>query len=427
MAFRFVHTADLHLDSPLRSLSLRHAELADLVGDATRSAFTAIVDLCLDERVDALLVAGDLYDGDQTSMKTARFLAGELARLAEAGILVFKIRGNHDALSKITRQLVLPQGVTIFGERPDVVRIERPGLDLAIHGISFAKPHAPDSLLSKFAPPVPDAVNIGLLHTSLGGVRGHDVYAPCTLAELNASGFRYWALGHIHARSEHRGAATVVMPGIPQGRDINEAGPKSVSLVTVADDGAIAVEERRTSLAEFRRVGVDLTGALTWSQAVDAIETALGTARDAATSPHLVARLGLTGRTPLAFRLRRDADLLLAEAALRGERIGRVWIEAISQDAHDAPPPEEPAADGRTGGDPVRELGQLMRGEIAQSHGIREEVARLAREVLDALPQEARGFAGEDEAGFSAFLDALIGEGTEEVLARLVSGDGEAA
>lgn len=104
MAFRFVHTADVHLDSPLRSLALRNAELAELVGDASRQALIAIVDLCLAEQVDALVIAGDLYDGDQTSMKTARFLAAQMTRLHQAGIRVYKIRGNHDALSRISKQ-----------------------------------------------------------------------------------------------------------------------------------------------------------------------------------------------------------------------------------------------------------------------------------------------------------------------------------
>lgn len=75
MPYRFVHTADLHLDSPLRSLALRDPALAEVIGNASRAVFERIIDLCLEERVDALLVAGDLYDGAQTSMKTARFLA----------------------------------------------------------------------------------------------------------------------------------------------------------------------------------------------------------------------------------------------------------------------------------------------------------------------------------------------------------------
>ena len=117
MPFRFVHTADIHLDSPLRSLALRNPELADLIGTATRLAFVNVIDLCLEEQVDALMIAGDLYDGDQTSMKTAGFLAAQIKRLDEAGIQTFIIRGNHDALSKITKELVLPHSVKVFGGR----------------------------------------------------------------------------------------------------------------------------------------------------------------------------------------------------------------------------------------------------------------------------------------------------------------------
>lgn len=186
MTFRFVHAADLHLDSPLRSLALRDPALAELIGNATRRAFTGIVRICLEERVDALLLSGDLYDGEQTSMKTARFLADQLDLLHQAGVQVFIIRGNHDALSRITKELAFPDSVTVFSGRAEALTLQRePGsAPVVVHGISFAQPHAPDSLLPKFRPPVEEAVNIGLLHTSLGGAAGHDPYAPCSVTDL---------------------------------------------------------------------------------------------------------------------------------------------------------------------------------------------------------------------------------------------------
>jgi DNA repair exonuclease SbcCD nuclease subunit len=188
-AYRFVHSADVHLDSPLRSLALRDPRLAEFVGNASRQVFSRIVDLCLDEQVNALLLAGDLYDGEQTSMKTARFLAEQLRRLDAAGIQVFIIRGNHDALSKITKELVLPENVHLFGGRADAVEIprdrgERP---IAIHGLSFAKPQAPESLLAKYRPPVTGAINIGLMHTSLDGSPPHDVYSELVTQPSNGS------------------------------------------------------------------------------------------------------------------------------------------------------------------------------------------------------------------------------------------------
>ena len=137
MAFRFVHTADVHLDSPPVTLSLRDPELAELIGGATRRAFVGVIDLCLAEQVDALLIAGDLYDGEQTSMNTARFLADQLRRLDKAGVKTFVIRGNHDAESRITRELTLPESVKVFAGRAEAVSLGRGGLEVAVHGVSF--------------------------------------------------------------------------------------------------------------------------------------------------------------------------------------------------------------------------------------------------------------------------------------------------
>lgn len=414
MPFRFVHTADIHLDSPLRSLSLRNPELAELIGDSTRQALIGIVDLCLEEQVDALIIAGDLYDGEQTSMKTARFLATQLARLSQAGITVYKIRGNHDALSKITQELVLPDGVKVFGGRAELVLHQASGLDVAIHGMSFAKPQAPDSLLPKYRAPEAGAINIGIMHTSVGGAPGHDPYAPTSAADLHGSGFDYWALGHIHKRSQHAGAKTVIMPGMPQGRDINEAGEKTVSLVTVGDDRSICVEERLTSVAQFERVSVDLDGAEDWRSAIDRIERALSLARSTTRAPHLVARLRLSGRTPLAWRLRRDRDLLLAEAEQRAEGLGRAWIEKI-EIAADAPAQTSNA----TLADPVNELGELMRRYILPAAATAQDVRQIVEDLRNELPAEIRGFAGNDEAGLDAFVGRLLAEGSADILARL--------
>lgn len=420
MAFRFVHTADIHLDSPLRSLSLRNPDLAELIGNATRQALVRIVDLCLEEQVDALIIAGDLYDGDQTSMKTARFLATQMQRLHEAGIQVFKIRGNHDALSRITQELVLPPSVKVFSGRAEAVELQKQAQSVAIHGLSFAKPQAPESLLPKYKAPVPGAVNIGIMHTSLAGAPGHDLYAPCSVSELHASGFHYWALGHIHQRTHHAGERTVIMPGMPQGRDINEAGEKSVTLVTVRDDGSVGIEERLTSIAQFSRIDVDVRDIADWAELVSHIGSALERERARTASNHLVARLRLIGETPLAWTMRRDVDLLQAEAEQRAERTGRVWIEKLELDVK---PPGAPAS--TTGADPVLELQQIIREQVIPTTGYKEQVRELVNQLLDDLPAEARQIAGADQDEREAFLDALILEGSEVILSRLAAAKSE--
>ncbi|MEO9781613.1 MAG: DNA repair exonuclease [Sedimentitalea sp.] len=174
--FRLIHTADLHLDAPLKSLALKDEELSELVGNATRRALERIVELCLEERVDTLLISGDLYDGDMRSMKTAAFLVSQMERLNEAGISVYVIRGNHDAESVLTRELELPPNVEVFSGHGGTV--ELPEYGVAIHGVSFAKPQAPESLLPRYRAPVPGLFNIGLLHTSLAGAAGHDTCGP---------------------------------------------------------------------------------------------------------------------------------------------------------------------------------------------------------------------------------------------------------
>lgn len=417
MAFRFVHTADIHLDSPLRSLALRDLELAEIVGDASRQAFISIVDLCLEERVDALVIAGDLYDGDQTSMKTARFVATQIGRLHQAGIRVFKIRGNHDALSRISKQLVFPDTVTIFGGRAQSVLQTSGGLDVVFHGLSFTHSKAPESLLPKYPIAREGAVNVGIMHTSLAGSPGHDVYAPCSVADLHNHGFDYWALGHIHVRQLYPGVrATVVMPGIPQGRDINEAGEKSATLVTIRDDGSVEIEERLTSVAQFERLGVDLTGTVEWPEVVARVRGALEELRSNVRSRHVLARVNLTGASPLSWQLIRDRDLLLTEAQQVAGQLGGTWIEKLDLDV--VPPRAEAVEDTA---DPIYELAASMRGD-ATSEAFRAEARMFIQKTVAELPAEGRDFAGKNDADLDLFLDRVLAMGIDQVTARLKAG-----
>jgi DNA repair exonuclease SbcCD nuclease subunit len=417
VAFRFIHAADIHLDSPLRSLALRDAALAELIGTATRQAFTKIIDICLDEQVDALVLAGDLYDGGQTSMKTARFLADQIGRLHEAGMRTFVIRGNHDALSKITPELVWPDSVKVYRGIAEAVPVQRAATDVPIHvhGVSFAQPLAPESLLGKYKPAVPGAINIGILHTSLGGALGHDRYSPCSVADLRATGFNYWALGHIHSRSidARAGAGTIVMPGMPQGRDIGEAGAKSVTLVTIHDDRSVTTDERFTSVAQFERLTIDVAANTDWPDLIRRLGRHLSDARTAVNSNHLVVRLRLTGQTPLAWQIRRDRDLLRAELDKLCETIGFCWIEQIEIGC------TAPDFGATAAGHPLAELRGLIDAKIIGASAFRSEIAAIANDLLDHLPPESRRSFGDDEATLEATLARLADEGIADVLARL--------
>lgn len=414
MAFRFIHTADIHLDSPLRSLSLRNQELGDLIGNASRQVLEKIIDLALEEQVDAVLIAGDLYDGSQTSMKTARFLSMQLKRLDDANIACFIIRGNHDAASTITQELTLPENVKVFKTRSNFETIKTDTLNIAIHGISFKEKSAPDSLLPLYKPPVPDHINIGLMHTSLDGNSGHDPYAPCSVKDLQNFGFNYWALGHIHKRQiiEDRAIQnTIVMPGIPQGRDINENGTKSITLATIADNGLISLEERPISLAQFDKVSIDVAGIENWDNIIPSIEHAMMLAKERAGSPHLVARLEFIGATPLNWRLIND-NQLLEEATVIAQRIGNMWIDKLLVNTI---APVEP----KTSADPTNELALIM-NDIAQS---RSDIRDFIRETAHSLRNDPQlglnTLMGDDEKAFESFIDQLLIDGSRDIIARL--------
>ncbi|WP_426229986.1 metallophosphoesterase family protein [Pararhizobium sp. DWP3-4] len=422
MPFRFVHTADLHLDSPLRSLALKNPELAELVRGATRTALARIVDLCLAESVDALLIAGDLYDGSQTSMNTALYLSSELRRLEAAGIGVFLIRGNHDSQSAMTRELTFPANVHVFAGRAKPVRAKAlgNGREVHIHGISFANPHAPDSLLPSFHPPVADAVNIGMLHTSLAGTPGHDPYAPTSVAELARHGFDYWALGHVHLRQVHSESPLIVMPGMPQGRDINEAGPKTVTLVTVGDDGVLGHLEHQIGQAVFERVTIDLSGAQDWRQMLERVGETLASLRNQAGADHLILRVALTGTTPLAWKLRRDPDFLLAEITNLAAGLNGCWVEKIDIDCRGID-----AGTALSGPDPVEELASLIRTDVLASHAFRQEAGAVLDELLLQLPRELRESLAGDEQAAGRLAEAMALAGSDDVLAYLHGGDAE--
>jgi exonuclease SbcD len=392
---------------------LRNADLGDLVRGATRKALERIVDLAVSEAVDAVIIAGDLYDGSQTSMATALFLMRQMRRLETAGIRVFLIRGNHDAQSQITRELTFPPNVHVFDGRGKPVRAGAlaNGREVHVHGVSFANPHAPASLLPTYRAPVADAVNIGLMHTSLAGASRHDPYAPVGIPDLTAHGFDYWALGHIHQRRVHLEKPWIVMPGNPQGRDINEGGAKGVTLATVGEDGAITCEERLVAVAVFERLSVDLSDIDDWRGMLDRTEAVLARAREAARGAHLVARLTMTGATPLTWRLRRDEDLLAAEVQNIATSLGECWIEAVELAV------SAPLAAADAG--PVTELARLIREDVVMTHAYREDLRETLADMLRQLPKEARSLLAADEAAEEALLLELSLEGSDTVLARL--------
>ena len=197
---RFIHAADLHLDSPLTGLRQRAGSRAEDLAGATQRAFREMIQFAIDEKVDLVLIAGDIFDGDWSDYKSGlEFIAG-LADLDKAGVRVAMVRGNHDAANKMSRRLKWPKNTFEFRSRtPETHVID--DLDVAIHGQSFPNGAVPQNLAQNYPVARGDLFNIGLLHTSGSGPSAHATYAPCSVNDLTAKGYDYWALGHVHTRS----------------------------------------------------------------------------------------------------------------------------------------------------------------------------------------------------------------------------------
>ena len=255
---RFLHCADIHLDSPLRGLERYEGAPVEQVRGATRRAFENMVQCALREKVDFVVIAGDLYDGDWPDFNTGLFFAKGMAQLGESGIAVYVVRGNHDAASKLTRSLPLPKNVYLFPDKAPKTRTDD-NLGLAVHGQSFATAAVFDDLAAGYPTAVPGYFNLGALHTSLTGRPGHDNYAPTTELILKSKGYDYWALGHVHAREIVSRDPWVVYPGNMQGRHIREQGTKGCELVTV-ENGSITTESVPLDVLRWSELAIDVTG-----------------------------------------------------------------------------------------------------------------------------------------------------------------------
>ncbi len=324
---RFIHTADLHLDSPLRSLASRNSALRDLLEDASRTMLRRLVDTALEESVDALLIAGDLFDGELRDVRTAKLLERELRRLDSAEIPVFIIWGNHDAEARLVDILNLPDNVQTFNGKGGRATFAED--QAVVHGVSFANKKAPNSLLGKFGPPTPGTFNIGMLHTSLTGSEGHNNYAPCSVQELIDMGYDYWALGHIHTRKVHSDNPAIVMPGNPLGRHINEDGKRSISLVTLEQGKDAVIREIDIAPASFEKVRVPLTDEESLSDILDAIKSKIETTKAHVDAELLIVRIVLEGNSPLYRLLNREQESVLIDSRMEYEHRDDIWIDSL--------------------------------------------------------------------------------------------------
>ncbi len=329
--FKFLHVADIHLDSPLLGLSKYEGVPVEEIRLATRTALTNAVDLAIEEKVEFVVISGDIYDGDWPHFGTGLFFCSEMGRLERAGIEVFLLYGNHDADSVLTKKLPLPDNVHAFrSNKAHTIPHKRTGT--AVHGRSYRDKDTRDNLASQYPEAVPGVLNIGVLHTALSGRPPHAPYAPCSVAELAAKGYQYWALGHVHDFEIVSTNPYIVFPGNLQGRTIREAGGKGAVLVTVTD-GAISIQPERRLLDSVRwfHAKVNLTGVDRPESFNEGIRSRLEEALENSDGLPTVVRLSVTGATPLhSWLISREDQVKQDVRAIAVSLSKQLWVERVS-------------------------------------------------------------------------------------------------
>ena len=391
---KFLHAADVHLDAQLRGLAVRDDAPLEPLQRATRNAFQNLVSLALSERVDFVVLAGDLFDRDNNNadMRTWVHAKEQLQRLERESIPVYLIRGNHDFLGESGQRLSWPANVHEFrGDASETMRID--ALNVALHGQSFAARAVPEDLAANYPERVDGCFNIGLLHTSLTGDADHDTYAPTSPDVLKLKGYDYWALGHIHSYQQVTEEPLIVYPGCTQGRHVNEPGAKGCVVVEVEESRPPRVTFHPLDVVRWGRVTVSLQPDDDREELFRRVEAELAALQGESSGRPLAVRVALEGSCECHHWLTSDAgrEEAQAEIELLAHSLGDVWIERI--EPRTTPPID--IARLRQGTDL---LGELLRDIERLADGEDEELLTLAEPVLEPLLVKARSELGTSAA-----------------------------
>lgn len=415
--FKFIHAADVHLDSPLRGLSRYESAPAESIRDACRRAFGNLVDLAIEEKVSFVLLAGDLYDGDWKDYSTGIFLGQQMGRLGQHNIRVLTVAGNHDAANRMTKALDSPANMKILSSREvETIRID--DLAVAIHGRSFGTQHVDENLAAGFAAAEKGMFNIGLLHTSLNGREGHAVYAPCSADDLCSKGYQYWALGHIHKQEFVSEDPWIVFPGCIQGRHIRETGAKGCVLVTVKDGAVSAVDKCPLDVLRWVECSVDLTDAAEMRAVLELARKSIENERTSADGRPIAMRIRFEGAASISDELaaypeRYEQQIRALGAEIAGDEL---WIERVENAAVGKLDVASALSDDSA-------FGKLLRDILAtpdnpdEISGLKDVIGDLRQKI----PSEAFGVDSVLDLDENQTVERLVEEAKHMLVGRLLT------
>lgn len=340
---RFLHTADLHLDSPFKGITDMPIDRLTELRQSTFEAYEKLIRFAEMTNPDFVLIVGDIYDGEDRSLRAQLRFVNGLERLKRADIPVFISHGNHDHLGGKWTRFQLPDNVTVFGPEVETSELIIRGQRIRIHGFSYKERHIKEAMIGRYPKSGRELgiVDIGMLHGSIAGEETHAVYAPFTKEALLDKGYQYWALGHIHKRQLLHNEPPIVYPGNLQGRHRNEQGVKGFYEVELDSDQA-ALKFVPTSVLVFDEIEIDCKGMSLANEWLTACQNAAAEVVERNGACILrVHNVNVGSEASRLFSGSSDAEWL---EVLRDSAERDVWFSELAVESHQKSPlsPESP-------------------------------------------------------------------------------------
>ncbi|MDO4912852.1 MAG: DNA repair exonuclease [Lactobacillus sp.] len=258
---KFIHLADVHLDSPFRGLSFLPSKDFNHLRNSINLSFSRIVDLAIAEDVDLVLIAGDTFDSVTPAIKNQLFFKEQIERLTNKKIQVVMVFGNHDYLKLADSLIEENDYFHLLGLSQSVETLSltaKDGFPYQVNGFSYRQNHITEAV--KF-PAKGKLYTFGLAHMQEEtGNASHDVYAPFNLENLKSLDYDYFALGHIHLRQVLSQKPWIVYPGNIQGRHIKELDAKGCYLGEIDEKThETKLTFHKTSPIVWKKLAIELT------------------------------------------------------------------------------------------------------------------------------------------------------------------------
>lgn len=395
---RFIHTADLHLDTPFRGLTRCNSGLAARLKQAADQSFRNIIDLCISREADFLVISGDTFDSENQSLSAQLKFAEGMRKLNTCRIPAYIICGNHDPQGTWLNSLDLPENCIIFGSS-EVQRtvFQKNDEDAAeIHGISYRLSRVEENLSGKFSP-AGSLPSVALLHGTIGAPGAHRNYAPFGIEDVQPLGFDYWALGHIHKpQAVRKEDPAIVYPGNPQGRDFGEPGARGCCLVELEKGSRPEIEWIPCAPIRFENLTIEMSPADDLGCIEERITHAEEEWRKESGQSGTILRIELTGRTRLHRQLNRAGEM---DEFIRDRNQGQLdredfrWIDRVEVRTR----PELDMDSVASGSGFIAELMRMV-CEYENDPGRADKlITALSREMSPAVFQKIKDFSSAEK------------------------------